>query len=380
MSRRLVDFAALGYAALLAAVLAFPFRLDLPTERPNGVVLPPGADAAVFATPGLIRAEPAPAGLARRIAEAGVLTAELWAASADRAQKGPARLLAYSAGPNAHNLVVGQDGDALVVRLRTSATDPRGHGPELRAPGVFRDAAPRHIVFTYDGAERVLYVDGTRRARAEGPAGRLAAWDSGQGLAFGNEVSGNRPWLGTLRAVALFDRALDGHEAGARFAAGPGAADEGALLAVDFAAGLDGLRTRLPGAPVRLAVPASYAVTSGKSFLALDRFNVLRPGQTLRDWVDLGGNLAAFAPLGFLMMLALHGRGLAGWRWGLAVLGAGAAFSLALEALQFVIVNRDSSIADVLANGASTGLGVLAAVRIMPRLSFRPAERRTRTG
>ncbi|HYH23123.1 MAG TPA: LamG-like jellyroll fold domain-containing protein [Azospirillum sp.] len=385
---RLVDLAALGYAALLAAILAFPFRLELPAARTNGVVLPPGADAAVFAAPGLIRADPAPGGLARRIAGAGALTVELWAASADGGQRGPARLLAYSAGPNVHNLVVGQDKDALVVRLRTSATDPRGHGPELRAPGVFHDTARRHLVFTYDGVRRVLYVDGVRHTQADGPGGSLAAWDAGQGLAFGNEVSGNRPWRGALWAVALFDRALDGREVKARFDAGPGAgADDdgvggvdGALLAVDFAAGTDGLRTRLPGEAVRLTAPASYPVRSGKKLLSLDRFNVLMPGQTVRDWIDLAGNLAAFAPLGFLLTLALRRRGLAGWRWGVAVLAAGAAFSLALEALQVVIVHRDSSVADVLANGVSTGAGVLAAVRVTPWLPVPPAGRRRRRG
>ena len=40
------------------------------------------------------------------------------------------------------------------------------------------------------------------------PGGTLGEWDNSFALVLGNEVSGNRNWMGVIRLVAIFNRAL----------------------------------------------------------------------------------------------------------------------------------------------------------------------------
>ena len=60
----------------------------------------------------------------------------------------------------------------------------------------------------------VLVVSGTE-------GGDCSVWDNDYALALGNEMTGDRPWLGTYHMVAIFDRALDQTEINQNFAAGP---------------------------------------------------------------------------------------------------------------------------------------------------------------
>jgi VanZ family protein len=66
-------------------------------------------------------------------------------------QSGPARILSLSRGPYQRNLTLGQDGNALILRMRTGLTGQNGTEPELRIPTFFTDLQPKHLLITYDG-------------------------------------------------------------------------------------------------------------------------------------------------------------------------------------------------------------------------------------
>jgi hypothetical protein len=51
-----------------------------------------------------------------------------------------------------------------------------------------------------------LYVDGNLML-TKMVTGDLSNWDD-YGFALGNELTGDRPWLGEIHLVAIFDRAL----------------------------------------------------------------------------------------------------------------------------------------------------------------------------
>jgi VanZ family protein len=93
------------------------------------------------------------------------LTLKLRCRSANPSQVGPARIVSISADPYRRNITLGQEGAALVVRLRTPVTGPNGKDPEVVRPHVFDGAGDRTILLTYDGAVLTVYVD-----RAENPS------------------------------------------------------------------------------------------------------------------------------------------------------------------------------------------------------------------
>lgn len=79
-------------------------------------------------------------------------------------------------------------------------------------------------------------------------------------------------------------------------------------------------------------------------------------------WFDIAVNVAAYVPLGFLLVPALRARLKPGWAVVLAV-AAGASLSLALEIVQNYLPSRVASNVDWGCNAAGTLLGALAGTR-----------------
>jgi hypothetical protein len=108
------------------------------------------------------------------------------------------------------------------VRLRTDTTNEEGEG--LSTPAGSLATALTHLAYTRsaDGQSRI-YVDGQLKAEKT-VGGSLAAWNDQFELALGNEITGNRAWLGTYRMIAVYSRALTSAEVSARFGSGPATA------------------------------------------------------------------------------------------------------------------------------------------------------------
>ncbi len=81
------------------------------------------------------------------------------AATADPTQRGPARIVSISADAERRNVTLGQEKDALIIRLRTPAGGENGQKPELLVPGVFGDERKRLITVTYDAPMLWVTVD-----------------------------------------------------------------------------------------------------------------------------------------------------------------------------------------------------------------------------
>ena len=79
-----------------------------------------------------------------------------------------------------------------------------------------------YVAYARDKAGRAtLYVDGVRQASAN-VTGDFSNWDSNHRLALANELTRDRPWLGQLRQVAIYDRALSAEQVQRHFQAGCG--------------------------------------------------------------------------------------------------------------------------------------------------------------
>ena len=111
---------------------------------------------------------------------------------------------------------LGQELGALSVRLRASC----GEFNWTTVDRVFtRRNRLEHLVVTYaDGVQRI-YVQG-RLVDATRFAGRLTGWDRRYPLVVGNEATRDRPFLGDVSLVAVYDRALSASEVAANAAAG----------------------------------------------------------------------------------------------------------------------------------------------------------------
>lgn len=194
--------------------------LNLTIDDPGFTSRPPGALTIGQAT--RIHSNGPASKVNDAIEASSELTVEAWIEPANLTQDGPARILAISQDGSSRNLTLGQEADFYQFRLRADNTGPNGSGILVEtAPGTLTTALT-HVVYTRDtSGAATLYLDGASSATGTiGNAGQPLGWDSGYELSIGNETTGDRPWLGTLHLVALYDRALTPGEVTQNFDAG----------------------------------------------------------------------------------------------------------------------------------------------------------------
>lgn len=193
-------------------------QLDLTIDDSRGIHW--NEDSLMIRSSTTIRSKKPPTTIVNRIQKSKSLTIETWLTPANTSQSGPARIVSLSANPSQRNLTIGQEKDTYDVRLRTSKRDQNGM-PSTSTP---KDTAQRklsHVVFTRSpqGAA-AIYVDGKEVTRQNIP-GDFGNWDNNFSLVIANEATGDRPWLGELHLVAIYDRALPAEEVRQNFQAGP---------------------------------------------------------------------------------------------------------------------------------------------------------------
>lgn len=145
------------------------------------------------------------------ISASGEYSIEAWVVPANVTQEGPARIVSYSAGLDARNFTLGQTQYNYGFLHRSSTTDGNGEAALSTADADERlQATQQHVVVTFDAVNgRRIYVNGEYTDDADPAlAGTLASWDDSFAFVLGNEVGGQRQWLGSLRLVAMHNRAL----------------------------------------------------------------------------------------------------------------------------------------------------------------------------
>jgi hypothetical protein len=147
-------------------------------------------------------------------------TFELWVHPAQVNQPGPPHLLSLSTGLTPHNLLVIQPYSKLEVALRHTEKDPLGK-PKLTTGLYVVSPTLLHLVHTYDGGVERLYVNGVEQPATVVRTGLYTNWNSTAALNLGNEATRDLGWRGTLRLVAIYNRALTAAEVQQNFTAGP---------------------------------------------------------------------------------------------------------------------------------------------------------------
>jgi VanZ family protein len=315
----------------LASLSPFhPLHWGFPTEVANGAELLPQGGI-IFPTPGVVRSVSPPDWVAAAIrSERLELTLRVQTFSAD--QRGPARIFTLSADPYRRDLTIGQEGEDLILRLRTPGADingTRAHDqPVAELPGVFRTPATWvEIHLAIEPGRLRLSADAPESGHRVGLDTALAAqplrdWDPFYRLGLGNELTSDRAWLGEIQQALV---RADGN-------------------AIDYAA--PDARGTLEVSPARFwSTRQTFTVMPFRDFMLEDAFI----------------NVVGYVPLGLLF-------GVWGWLWGgerrswsrtVALLLAIAAVSATLETLQFLIPVRHPSTTDLLLNTLGGGIGLL---------------------
>ena len=157
--------------------------------------------------------------IAAAIIRSGELTFEAWIHPANVTQKGPARILTYSRNSNDRSFTIGQNGNRFEFRVRSTKTSNNGI-PSLFSSAGSAKTELTHLAYTRDRTGRTrIYVNGELDIEtfAEGD---LTNWTADFQLGIGNELDGNRPWLGKIHLLAIYQRDLLPHEVRTHFELG----------------------------------------------------------------------------------------------------------------------------------------------------------------
>lgn len=145
------------------------------------------------------------------ITATGEFSIEAWVVPANVTQEGPARIVSYSGGSSDRNFTLGQTLYNYDFMLRTSNTDGDGQ-PALSTADADEDlqASLQHVVVNYDPINgRQIFVNGQFTEDVDQvDVGNLNDWNESYAFVVGNEVSGDIPWAGSIRMVAVHNRIL----------------------------------------------------------------------------------------------------------------------------------------------------------------------------
>jgi len=158
------------------------------------------------------------------ILQTGEFSVEAWVAPDNTTQTG-AYIVSYSGGDAARNVTLGQTMYNYDFALRSTTTNANGQ-PQFSTPNANQvaQATLQHVVLTYDPVNgRQIYVNGALAASGDAQkGGSLSEWDNTFALVLGNEVSGDKPWAGVIKMVAVYNRAMSASDVQTNFAAGIG--------------------------------------------------------------------------------------------------------------------------------------------------------------
>ncbi|MEE9343169.1 MAG: LamG domain-containing protein, partial [Gammaproteobacteria bacterium] len=158
------------------------------------------------------------------IRSTGEYSIEAWVAPANVTQE-DARIVSYSGSTTTRNFMLGQTLYNYVFLNRNGNSDANG---EPSASTVDDDevlqATLQHVVITYDSVNgRRIYVNGELNGDPDTVTpSNLNDWDNSFAFVLGNEVSNDRQWQGTIRMVAIHNRALSSEQIVQNFEVGVG--------------------------------------------------------------------------------------------------------------------------------------------------------------
>ena len=146
------------------------------------------------------------------------ITIEMWIRPANLTQNGPARIVTISDSLFNSNITIGQGTgsgtlDRLQIRLRTESFDTNGSPVLNTNGGTLNIVQPSHIVYTRNQrGNEAIYINGILVSSRTTLLGDLSNWSDNYFLSIGNEINAQRPWLGDIYMLSIYNRALNLNE------------------------------------------------------------------------------------------------------------------------------------------------------------------------
>jgi hypothetical protein len=186
-------------AALYVVGSWYPFLPDPPRYVVNDASV--REDGWHFEGQGILRTPGAARSLGAAI-ERRNLEIELTVAAGAPKQEGPASILTVSDGVGDENLVIGQRGVDLVMRIKL---DRRGGRRYLdgRFPGAFSSGEDVSLILSVTDERIAATTQGFPGGSVDVDGTVLGAWDAEQRLTLGNHSSGARGWDGVISAARV---------------------------------------------------------------------------------------------------------------------------------------------------------------------------------
>jgi hypothetical protein len=191
----------LGTIAVYGALLLWPFHWN-GASFGNGAEAVPGGGVR-FESPGIALAKE-PLDWLEHAASTETLSLSLRFRSDVARQTGPARIISLSKDAFERDLTVAQDRRDLVLRIRLPGTDRNGlvdNLPVARVRDVFPTPGFVDLTMSIEPGTLRLTLDGEQILEDSLPPSALDGWDLSYGLALGNELTYDRPWIGEIQGL-----------------------------------------------------------------------------------------------------------------------------------------------------------------------------------
>jgi hypothetical protein len=157
-----------------------------------------------------------------QIKATGEYSIEAWVVPNNISQE-DARIITYSGSNEARNFTLGQSLYNYEVLHRSSTSDQNTVFATADADERLQ-ASLQHVVVTFaPGQGRKIYVNGQFTDDVDPDnAGNFSEWDNSFAFVLGNETDSNSLWQGTIRMVAIHNRALSEAQVTQNFEVGVG--------------------------------------------------------------------------------------------------------------------------------------------------------------
>jgi hypothetical protein len=265
--------------------------------------------------------------------------------------------------PQTHNspFAVRQSwGDLVLERTATESQEPRNikvYGGDVLTP-----QKPVLLAIVSNSSGTAVYADG--KLVKQLPEFRFSSHDLTGRLLLGNSPFSTHEWVGQLKGLAIYNRALTSDEVGEHYV--DWTSSNKSALAADRPIALylfdeRGGREARNQADRNLADSSTNLVIPERFFILHEQF-LARPWEEYRSdwryWKDAVINIAGFVPLGLLFLAYFLMAGRAKHPAALTI-ALGFAVSLTIEVGQAFLPTRDSGMTDIITNTLGTAVGVL---------------------
>lgn len=123
-------------------------------------------------------------------------------------QSGPARIFSFSKDGFKRNFTIGQEGDQLLLRLRTTRTGENGMKPQTMLGRL--PTSRTHLIVSYRPGKLICWINGKKTVSTSQVQGDFSNWDRSYRLLIGDEFDGGstRKWRGRIERFAVYRRAM----------------------------------------------------------------------------------------------------------------------------------------------------------------------------